>query len=47
MLSNTDLKVSRITLGCEVLGGADWGYVDHESAIDTVKCALEPRYKHV
>lgn len=41
MLSNTDLKVSRITLGCEVLGGADWGYVDHESAIDTVKCALE------
>jgi len=40
-LENTDLVVSRIGLGCEPLGGADWGYVDERSAEAAVHKALD------
>ncbi len=40
-LKNTDLVVSRIGLGCEPLGGVDWGYVDERAAEATVYKALD------
>lgn len=40
-LENTDLVVSRIGLGCEPLGGADWGNVDEHSAEAAVRKALD------
>jgi aryl-alcohol dehydrogenase-like predicted oxidoreductase len=40
-LSNSDLTVSRIILGCEPLGGTDWGKVDTKDAIDGVHRALD------
>ncbi|MGC8833414.1 MAG: aldo/keto reductase, partial [Armatimonadota bacterium] len=40
-LKNTDLVVSKIGLGCEPLGGVDWGYVDEHAAEAVVHKALE------
>ncbi|MGQ9523368.1 MAG: aldo/keto reductase [Armatimonadota bacterium] len=40
-LENTNLVVSRIGLGCEPLGGTDWGQVDESSAIAAVHKALD------
>jgi aryl-alcohol dehydrogenase-like predicted oxidoreductase len=40
-LPRTDLRVSRIALGCEPLGGVDWGAVDAELARRAVARALE------
>lgn len=37
----TDVGLTRITLGCELLGGADWGRVDPEQAIDAVRSAWD------
>lgn len=40
-LGRTDLRVSRLTFGCEVLGGYDWGKVDDKDSIAAVRQALE------
>ena len=40
-LGNTDLNVSRIILGCEPLGGTDWGDFNLEDAKNAVRHALE------
>lgn len=40
-LGNTDLLASRIGLGCELLGGTDWGVVDEKQAIMAVCRAVE------
>lgn len=36
-----DTPVSRIALGCEILGGSDWGVVDLDEAVAGVRAALE------
>src|SRR6266478_3859623 len=40
-LTNCDLVVSRIGIGCEVLGGTDWGKVDLREAARAVAVAWE------
>lgn len=40
-LGATDLNVSRLGLGCEVLGGTDWGVVDEKLAMSAVSRALD------
>jgi aryl-alcohol dehydrogenase-like predicted oxidoreductase len=40
-LGQTELVVSRLALGCEPLGGTDWGQVDVVEATGAVQCALE------
>ena len=35
------MQVNRIVLGCEVLGGNDWGNYDHNEAIRTVHEAYD------
>lgn len=40
-LGNTDLVVSRIGLGCEILGGTDWGEVDLNFAVSAVRRAVD------
>lgn len=37
----TEVTLTRITLGCELLGGADWGRVDQQQAIDAVRSAWD------
>ena len=40
-LGSSDLEVSRLVLGCEPLGGTDWGVVDLEQAMLAVRHAWE------
>jgi len=40
-LGNTELTVSRLVLGCEQLGGTDWGAYDKESVKAAVNCAVD------
>jgi aryl-alcohol dehydrogenase-like predicted oxidoreductase len=40
-LGNTGLSVSRLALGCEPLGGTDWGQVNVAAAMSAVTRALE------
>lgn len=37
----TDTPLSRIALGCEILGGSDWGAVDLDDATAAVRAALD------
>ena len=39
-LGHSDLTVSRIGIGCEPLGGSDWGVVDHKAAVDAIAESL-------
>src|SRR2546423_6992292 len=41
VLPNTDLFVSRLALGCEPLGGTDWGTVDERGAREAVLRAID------
>ena len=41
VLPGTDLTVSRIVMGCEPLGGTDWGEFDIEEAKTAVHAALD------
>lgn len=36
-----DLSFSRIAMGCEAIGGTDWGVVDDRQAHEAVRCALD------
>lgn len=40
-ISGTDITVSAIGLGCEALGGTDWGSVDGDDAVATVRAAWD------
>jgi len=40
-LGTTDLRISRLALGCEPLGGTDWGEVDLDEAVRAVRYAWE------
>jgi len=43
-MSGEDLEfrpLSPMAMGCELLGGADWGSVDLPGARDAIRCALE------
>jgi aryl-alcohol dehydrogenase-like predicted oxidoreductase len=40
-LNRSDLLISRITLGCEQLGGTDWGVYNKRALNGTIKKALE------
>ena len=37
----TSVPVSRVALGCELLGGTDWGTVDEEAAVAAVRRAYD------
>ncbi|SVD99709.1 uncharacterized protein METZ01_LOCUS452563, partial [marine metagenome] len=43
-MSGEDLEfrpLSPLTMGCELLGGTDWGSVDLPSVRDAIRCAIE------
>lgn len=40
-LGSTGILVSRIGLGCEILGGTDWGNIDQEQAVMAVRRAID------
>jgi len=40
-LGNTSLLVSRIGLGCELIGGTDWGDVNVREASRAIQLAAE------
>jgi aryl-alcohol dehydrogenase-like predicted oxidoreductase len=40
-ITGTDITLSAIGLGCEALGGADWGRVDQDDAVATVRAAWD------
>ena len=40
-LSNTDLEISRIGIGCWAIGGHGWGYVDDNESITAIRSAFD------
>jgi len=40
-IPKTDITLSAVGLGCEPLGGTDWGRVDRDDAVSTVRAAWE------
>ncbi len=40
-LSNTDLEISRIAIGCWAIGGHGWGYVDDNESITAIRSAFD------